>query len=45
MTDDTTLEEGCIWFLFSIINERDIVGVEANEGRAHNAKRVIQDLS
>lgn len=29
----------------AIINERDIVGVEANEGRAHNAKRVIQDLS
>ncbi len=29
----------------AIINERDIVGVEINEGRAHQAKRVIKDLS
>jgi hypothetical protein len=29
----------------AIINERDIVGVEVNDGRASNAQRVIQDLS
>ena len=29
----------------AIVNGRDIVGVEYNDGRAANAKRVIKDLA
>ena len=45
---DKILDPFCSWgstVAAAIINERDIVGVEVNDGRAHNAKRVIQDLS
>jgi len=45
---DLILDPFCSWgstVAAALVNKRDIIGVEANPGRADNAARVIQDLS